>query len=229
LLHEILKLPYSEIKEIIGKYESFTVQEEERKEKKIIKDLLVPFDTELPELHRQYLIGRNFDPDFIQKKYLIRSQYKTGFFAYRIIIPIIEDNQVVNLTGRDVTGLQKPKYKNLHNNDAVLPMKICLYNIDSVRNTMVICEGPTDVWRMGDGAVATMGVEFTTPQVMLISQKKPKNVFIMYDPEAQMSAYKLANHLSSIIDHVEIIELKDKDPGELSEDEVKHIRKELGL
>jgi len=182
-----------------------------------------------PELHDFYLKNRNFDTKKIQRLFQIRFCYQTGKFPYRIVIPIIIDETIVNLTARDVTGKQSPKYKNLSNEEALVPMKDCLYNIDSVGDKIIIVEGPTDVWRIGEGSVATMGVEYTSKQISLIASKEIKEAFILYDSDATKKAEKLANTLSIFVPKVEIINLESGDPADMKEEEVIQLRKELNI
>jgi hypothetical protein len=43
--------------------------------------------------------------------------------------------------------------------------KETLYNLDNAKDgTAIVVEGPIDVWRIGDGAVATFGVIYTQKQ-----------------------------------------------------------------
>ena len=181
----------------------------------------------LPQLHRDYLIGRNFDPDQIQKDYKIMSCYETGNYSYRIIVPIIIDGITVNFTARDVTGLQDNKYKNCKNNEVILPMKETIYNIDSIKNKAIICEGVTDVWRIGKGCVATMGVEYTSSQLSLLAQKELDEIYILFDSDAIMKAEKLANSISTFCSKVEVVELEIGDPADMSRSEVIKLRKEI--
>jgi len=230
LLHTILRKPYYEIEQIINSFETYQTEEQEEKIiQPVNTDLLKPYDNNLPALHRNYLISRNFDPDFIQKKYHIRYQYWSGYFAYRIIIPVIENGQIINLTGRDVSGKQEERYKHLPNDKAILPMKEVLYNIDSIRAKVIVVEGPTDCWRIGDGSVGTMGVEYTQAQIKLLANKNLKKAFILFDKEAEKNAEKLANALSSFVGYVEVLYLDKGDPADMDQEEVKTLRKEIGI
>jgi len=197
-----------------------------------IKEILPKEATaNLPELHRNYLISRRFDPDLMQKKYKILACYTVGHYAYRIIIPIIESSEIVNFTARDVTGKQEMRYVTCPNDQAVSPMKECVYNLDNLNNnsTVIICEGIFDAWRMGNGAVATMGTEFTPAQIALIARKRPKSAFVLFDKNAISQAEKIANHLSLVCKHIEILTIDAKDPAELTDNEALAIRKEIGI
>jgi DNA primase len=227
LISELLKISWQKTNQLINQYEIFDDYQEEEQKKITDSDLLKPFDIELPKPHREYLIKRNFDPDFLIKKYSLRSCWKQGDFAYRIIIPIIEEEKVINFTGRSISKLLSPKYKHCQNEKAIYPMKECIYNIDNLKRYIIIVEGPTDVWRIGDGAVATMGTEFTQTQIKLITNKKIP-AFILFDSEAQKNAEKLANQLSPFIS-VEILTLDKGDPADMTEDEVNNLRREIGI
>jgi hypothetical protein len=186
---------------------------------------------ELSEQHRNYLIGRRFHPDGITKMYNVLGINQGGKYKFRIIVPCLaRSGETINFTALSVLG-QQPKYIHCPNEEAIVPMKSLLYNIQSVRDTIVICEGVTDVWRLGNGCVATMGIEFSKEQIQEIVACKVKNAFVLYDAEeyAQKQARKLATNLSGIIDHVEVISLPEGDPGDLSEDDANHLRKELKL
>lgn len=188
------------------------------------------FDSILPDIAINYLLNRGFNPAEIVKKYKILYCHFKKPFAYRIIVPIILDDKIVNLTGRDITGTQDPKYKNLSNEEAVIPMKDCLYNLDTVKKTVVICEGVTDVWKIGDGSVATMGVEYTPAQLNLLLERNIQNAYVLYDLDAIVKAEKLCNALSAFIPNVEMNFLCDhNDPGELTEEEALNLRKEYNL
>lgn len=189
----------------------------------------------LSEIHYQYLEERGYDPIYIERKYKLKAlgralKHEDRKFQFRLIIPIIQNNIVVNFTARDFAGTRIPKYINQSNENAIVPMKNCVYNIDSVRDTVLVLEGVTDVWRMGDGSVAMMGVEFTTKQLNLLLQKKPKRAFVMFDAEeqAQKRANKIANVLSGFA-KTEILELKNGDPGELTQEEADEIAHDIGL
>ena len=183
----------------------------------------------LPELHTNYLKKRNFDPIQIQRDYKIMACYTTGNYTYRIIIPIIVNDIVVNFTARDVTNEQDSKYKNCENDHAILKMKEILYNIDSVKDKIIICEGVTDVWRIGKGSIATMGVEYTSAQLSLLAQKELDEIYILFDSDALIKAEKLASAVSTFCNKVEIIELENGDPGDMNPEDVFKLRKEIKI
>lgn len=202
-------------------------------EKVIIKGL-----TGLRELHINYLKSRNFDHLLLQRLYDIQANYTVGRFPYRIVIPVYDNGVLVNATARDVTGQQPERYMSLRNDESIIPIKECVYNIDSTINSenILVVEGPSDVWRIGGATVSLFGTAFKTAQYMRIVAQRPKNVFILFDNEeiAQEQADKLGKCLSPFIPHVESIEIEElqteaNDPGELSLPDAEYLRKELKI
>ena len=129
-----------------------------------------------------YLFKRNFQPDTIIKTYDLYAGAIGTDFAYRIIIPIYQQYELVAYLGRDATEKNTLKYLNCPVELSKIPIKECLYNLDAVRDKAIIVEGVTDVWRLGAGAIATFGVQYTRQQLsLLIGLKK---VFVLYDQDA---------------------------------------------
>lgn len=181
----------------------------------------------LLELHRDYLIKRNFDPQFIFDKYKLRCNGPLGNFRLRLVVPFYERKRLVTYTTRDVTDKARIPYIHCSKVESILHPKDTLYNIDTVEDTALVLEGVTDVWRMGDGAVATAGDKWTSKQLYLL--KNLKRCFILYDSEeeAQENADKLGHNLSITVPDVHVLGLEYGDPADISPDDAKSIRKEI--
>ena len=187
---------------------------------------------ELREPHVRYLKERLFDPSWLVKRYRVGGCWLTGRFPYRLVIPVLENGILVNATARDVTGEQQERYMSLRNDEAVVPIKETVYNLDAVnKGNILIVEGPFDVWRIGGATVCMFGTAFKMAQVVKVLAKVPKNAYVLFDNEetAQKSAEALAACLSPFVTHVEILEISAKDPASLSEQEAMEIRNELQL
>lgn len=186
------------------------------------------FSRDMRDSHRQYIESRRYDPDFVLKKYDLHFAGPTGNFARRIIIPIHLNKKIVSFVGRGAGNPMNPKYKNCPDDKAIIPIKNTLYNIDSCKtSTILVVEGIMDAWRIGDGAVATLGTKFTDTQVGIL--KDFRRVFILYDnePAAQKQAVELRNRLTI---HTESVVLQTDmagDPDDFSEDDVRHLRKHV--
>lgn len=186
----------------------------------------------LPILHKEYLRDRGFSPKVIQEKYGVLACYQTGRYAYRLIIPIIMFGRPVSFLARDVTNEQEPRYKNMSNEESIIPAKHCIYGIDEISkgDNMLVVEGVFVKWRIGDKCVATLGTKYTGAQLKLIIDKNPKNTFIMYDKGAEKEADKLASALSPHIKRVETISIDSyEDYDDMTEKDVKQLRKDINL
>lgn len=180
----------------------------------------------------RYLLRRGFDVDYLRRKYHIRFVGPIGPFAYRIILPIHFEGKLVSYTGRDYTDQLDNKYKNLDIESSVIAPKDLLYNHDFVsgKKTVGVCEGPFDAIRLGDGFVATLGVKTSEEQVRKIAEYE--NVFIVFDPEveAQKRAQDLAVRVSALGSKVSVVDTElGHDPGDMSADEVRQLRKYIGV
>lgn len=151
------------------------------------------------------------------------------------------NGKIVSWTARTILSKEKqqelkiPRYKNLSIEQSVIDPKSILYNLDNcTEKTAVLTEGPFDVMRLGDGFMCSFGTELTQSQVAIIKQRFEK-VFIMFDneKEAQEKARKFGLQIAGLGVAVEIVDaysdFNKKDGGELNEQEVKIIRKQLGL
>ena len=182
-----------------------------------------------PKSYLNFLLDKGFDPDFLIQKYQLKALPNFGEYKFGIFIPYFFKQQMVTFTTRNITG----QYKKCRNEDSIIPVNQTLYNIDSVKDRILIVEGPTDVWNIGDGTVATSTINYTTEQVILLNKmvyEGIKAIFIMYDAEefAIDKAKELASRLSC--EHVEVLELSSpSDPGNMEQGEVKHLRRQLGL
>jgi len=199
-----------------------------------VKPLTFKDSGSLNRQDKRYLIDRGFDPEVIVKEWDVKGSTNIGRFAYRLIIPIYFQKKMVAFQGRDVTEQARLRYKSSSSKiEGGMDVKSTLYGYDKLDcDRVLVVEGPTDVWRLGPGAAATYGTEFTPEQVFLISQFS--NRFIMFDsaPEAQMLAVKLTEELSIYSGSTELITFDNtdsKDPGGMADTDANYIMRELGL
>lgn len=216
----------SKISEAMAKYGTGYAA---RKRKSITRKKAIkpPSGTEpLEKPHRKYLKKRGFDPDKLVEDWGIQgTSHLSGLWNWRIIMPISNiDGIIVAYQGRTIRKKIKPKYKLIDNTEMLEDPKKLLYGINKVPgDSVLIVEGPADVWNLGPGAVATGGIDWTTAQGNIL--RGFKNRFIIYDPEpkAQERAEELAKFLSYYPGNTEIIDGLDSDPGDLDGDEKKEI------
>lgn len=190
---------------------------------------LVERETEpLTKAHAGYLRDRKFDPDELVRLYKIRSCKPVSAYKHRILIPYFVGKEIYTFTTRDVSGLSNTKYVHCPINQSVKAPKEILYNVDNCKDSCLVVEGATDVFRIGSGSVSLSGIQYTTSQLLVLA--KFKQVFLLFDPEekAQEMAIQLGKDLSFCSSSVEIIQIKiDCDPGDMKDEDVKHLKREI--
>jgi DNA primase len=141
----------------------------------------------------------------------------------------------VSYQGRDVTNKQYLRYKTLEKEKGIVDPKSIYYGFDQVRGRDTICivEGVVDRWKTGEGVIASLGKNITENQIALLVSAKFKRVFWLLDCNDELSekfARKAANSVSVFGIECIIFDMQNgKDPGELAEQEVKEIRREMKI
>lgn len=182
---------------------------------------------------RRYLERRGFSPTELCNLYDLRGGGFVGPWKYRIVLPFYFHGKLVTCTARALSDAMEPRYLNLPEERSVLAVKETFYNIDTVWDSpvIIVVEGPTDVWRLGPGFVASCGTELSPAQLALLKQWE--QVLFLFDNEdlAQQRARKYAAALSSLgVPRVEVLrEDSGKDPGSLSREEAQELRKAVLL
>jgi hypothetical protein len=135
-------------------------------------------DPALPVYVSNYLTSRNFDPGMLTSKYGIRFADRgahwdnpnspTPFIFYdpRLLIPVIQHRRLISWQARAL--IKTPdRYKYIFPPGAKKSM--WLYNLDKAlfHRDIIITEGVTNVWRIGDNAVALFGKSSSEYQLNL--------------------------------------------------------------
>jgi hypothetical protein len=178
--------------------------------------------------HQRYLDGRGFDPEEICYKWKVAAIGMHAQLKWRLYIPILLKGQVVSWTTRSINdkGL---RYISASEEEEAVPHKTLLYGEDYCRQAIVVCEGPTDVWRIGPGAVATMGTSVTSDQLARISRYPVRAICFDNANAAQRRANELATTLCGLPGETYNIEIAADDPGSMTPEEVVDLRKNLKL
>jgi hypothetical protein len=183
--------------------------------------------------HRKYLRKRHYDPNELERKWGLQgTAHLSKDWNWRVVAPIKDaEGRVVAYTGRTLSKKLKPKWKTTSDEDMGCDPKKLIYGIDKVDTDrgVLIVEGPGDVWRMGYGAVALLGIDWKVDQACVLRSIKRR--FIMFDPSpvAQKRAEELAYWLSPFPGETEIIYDLKSDPGALPQKEADNIMRTLGL
>ncbi len=122
----------------------------------------------LTNLHRNYLAGRGLDPDKLERLWKIQGTVQTGEPAWHVVIPVHQRKEVVTWTARALSDLGR-RYFTAPDRCSKVPIKETLYGEDFAGNSVLVMEGPIDVWAVGPGAVCTYGTQFTHSQVLRLS------------------------------------------------------------
>lgn len=216
-----------------------------RKEVKYADRLEVPGGP-LHEMHKQYLLKRGLDPEWLVKYYGIKgtmlgARFEGKDFSLRIIIPVKDPSgTVVSFQGRDITGSpNRNRYEGCPKEKALANYKHMLYGADLAWNhdAVVVVEGVFDAWKLGPGAVCSFGTGMTKEQLLMLAHWR--RVIFLFDPEpeAQRHADEYAREVAMYGSDVEVayedfgtLPNGDKrDLGDLAPHEITRIRNELGL
>jgi 5S rRNA maturation endonuclease (ribonuclease M5) len=230
-IKNLVNVTWIESKIISEQYRLRPIEAHRKVNKKLAEKIKMPLDCgKINSRHKKYLEGRNFDPDKLVKEWGILGTGAVGSYKHRVIFPIVYCKKVVSYQGRDITNKQKLRYKACEQKNEVVEHQNILYGYDeALKNNVVVVEGITDVLRLGYGAVSCFGVDFSWNQALLLLNFK--NIFVMFDNDN--AGNKASNKLGALLDgfgkNVEIINLSEGDPADLSDEQAKKLMKELKI
>lgn len=191
--------------------------------------LSIPADVgPMATCHRQYLRDRGFKPKEVERIWKLQGIGLAARLKWRIFIPIIYRDEVVSWTTRAI-GNSGQRYISASAEQEKISHKTLVYGADYCRHSIIIVEGPTDVWRIGPGAGALFGTAFTTAQVKRLIEHPYRYVVFDSSKEAQTRAAELASQLSVFAGETHIIELDAEDPGSASVKEIRRLRRATKL
>lgn len=176
--------------------------------------------------HRDYLRDRGFHPNKLVKLWDLAGIGLSSHLKWRIFIPISLNSHEISWTTRSISDngrryiTAKPDQERLHYKDSV-------YGIDLVRNAVIITEGPTDVWKIGPGAVCLYGLNYTVGQIQLLKHFPVRIVCLDNQHDAQKKARELTETLSMYPGCTYNVQLDSEDPGSASTKEISALRKLL--
>lgn len=223
-LIEITNLSFSECKKLLAGIETTKVKREKPKGK-----LKLPIGVEeLQNPHVRYLQARGFKVSKLKSLWQIKGIAVSTKFAWRIFIPIIHHGKTVSWTTRSISHNNKiTRYISASLKEESIPHKSLLYGEDYVQDSVIIHEGPFDVWRTGPGAVATLGTGYSNEQLSRMVKYQKRIICFDNEREAQKRANKLCDNLSVFPGETFNIQLDAKDAAEASKKEIKLLRRFL--
>jgi hypothetical protein len=178
----------------------------------------------MQQAHRRYLERRGFDPDKIERFWGVSGIGLEGReLAWRLFIPITYEGELVSWTTRAI-GSKEPRYVNASPEQESTSPNALLYGADYARSSIAIVEGPTDVWRIGPGAVAVLGLSYTRAQLGAILRYPKRVICFDADPPARRRARQLRKELSTYPGETRVVRLSSGDVGDASPEDVGEIR-----
>jgi len=185
---------------------------------------------ELQKCHKRFLRDRGFhNITNLEVLWGVRGFLHHDRFRYSLYIPIHYHGDEVSFTTRTIYKDSPYRYRSASNEEEGIHHKHLLYGEDYARNTIIICEGPLDVWKIGPGAVCTFGTSYTKAQVLRMVDYPCRVVCYDNESEAQQRASELTALLSPFHGSTFNVRLKAKDPGEAQQKEIDLIRKKFLL
>lgn len=156
-----------------------------------------------------------------------------GRLAWRIWAPITLNRETVSWQTRRINDeVGGKRWLSANPEQEAVPLRELIYGLDHVRHAALICEGLSDCWRLGPGAVACLGMGgITEAQIAALSTIPIRAVCFDDEPRAQIEAAKLASRLAEMPGETYRVELVDgssgMDPGEASYKKIKRLRAEI--
>ena len=179
----------------------------------------------LQDPHKRYLQWRGLDPETMERLWKVSGIGIHSKFSWRLFIPVYTDNEIVTWTTRSIG--RNGGYISAKPEQSVIRLKNTLYGIDLARTTVIICEGPADVWKVGPGAVATFGVNVTSAQVSILGRFPRRVVCFDSDETGKREGERLASLLSAFPGESIHVELDAEDPGSASVEEIRRLRRTM--
>lgn len=201
------------------------VREFEQKDKRgklVLPKALGP----LKKCQRQYLRSRGFNVKRIERLWQVQGIGINPPYSWSIFIPITLQGAVVSWTTRSISN-EGLRYNTAPAECESISAKNLLYGMDYCRHAIIIVEGPLDVWNIGPGAAAIMGLGYKQAQVLKMSQFPVRVVCFDSEPAAQKRARRLCDKLEVFPGKTYNVVLNAKDPGEAEQKEIRQLRKEF--
>ncbi|MFP4047900.1 MAG: hypothetical protein ACLFT4_09125, partial [Bacteroidales bacterium] len=174
-ISKLLHIPKGQAIYVIKKYKGIPGSVPKTVSKKVgEKGFKLPTNlVRLQPNHRAYLESRGFDPDFLAKHWHVLGLgpvAKVDKIALnnRLFIPIYWNNQMVSYQTRSISKNADLRYISCPKEREIIHHKHILYGNPikwEILRTVIVVEGVTDVWKLGDFSVSTLGIKYKKEQV----------------------------------------------------------------
>lgn len=176
--------------------------------------------------HKQYLVNRGYNIKELIRLWDIQGIGMLGRLKWRIFIPIFFRGEKVSWITRSISSDKSiMRYINCTEKEESINHKHILYGMDYVRHSAIVNEGVPDAWKIGVGAVATLGINITKEQIHLLSKIPYRYICFDNEPAAQNRALKLCEQLAPFPGKTFNIVPSTKDMGEADKKDIELLRK----
>ncbi len=223
-LIELTNQNYNACKKLLASLEHEVIEEEIKPKGK----LSIPKDVaELHPAHIRYLKERGFDCEALKRLWELKGIAISARLAWRIFIPVYHNGVMVTWTTRTISKQSNvTRYISASPSEEALPLHSLLYGEDYCRSSIIITEGPANVWRLGPGSVCTFSTNYTQAQLRKMLKYPVRAVCFDAEKEAQKRAKELCTYLESFPGETMNILLEHgNDPADTSKKEIEQIRK----
>jgi hypothetical protein len=175
--------------------------------------------------HRNYLRERGFKSREITKIWGVQGiGIENLKLSWRLWIPITVNGNLVSWTTRAI-GNATSKYVSARPEEEVIEHKNVLYGADKAHHTIIVCEGPLDVWAIGPGAVCIFGLNCSRSQFLEIASHPTRVICFDSTDQAQRRAQRLFDELEMKSGTTHKVRLKSgEDPAEACQWEIRELR-----
>ena len=171
------------------------------------------FDNPKTRNHRDYALGylkaRGFGWPEI-KKYRL-TFCPRGRYECRVMVPVYYGGVLVTYLGRSYRNNKgENRYDNLPLGQSMMRHKELLYPIDLFKgDSLMLVEGVTDEWRLGDSSLATLGNKLSPEQRGQIIQLGLKSLTILYDYGSYESGLVIAEDISPFVPNIKVVKMPE--------------------
>jgi DNA primase len=227
VLIELTGLSYPQVKELTKDIQTTYIEPTRARGKLVLPKGIMPLQ-HLPR-HQKYLKERGYKWKEIEKLWGVKGIPGAANYAWRLFIPVYFHGEMVSWTTRTISKDPTiPRYLSAPPERESISHKELLYGEDHARHAIVVVEGTFDAWRIGVGAVATLGVGYSQSQVVRMSRFPVRAIAFDSEPAAQKRARQLRDDLAGLEGETYLVELESgKDASEASEEEIRRLRKAI--
>lgn len=153
-------------------------------------------------------------------------EYRIGYcsagkYRWRIIVPSFENGDPIYFTARTFMN-ELPTYKNPNKEEIGIGKEEVVFNIDSIQDRAVICEGVFDAIRVGKSGVAIFGTELHDNQAFkLLGKANQFYVLLDNDYAGRQKFVKISEKLLSMNAKVNPVFPPYGDPSDWPRSEIK--------